>query len=321
MRIICLAYHTIGHMGLSYFLDETDDEVVAVFTHADRPDEEIWWPSVAELARRRDVPVFIAEDINQPQWVEKIRELRPDFIFSFWYRQLVKRPILEIPPGGCLNLHGSLLPKYRGRAPVNWVLVNGEEKTGITLHYMVERADAGDIVAQAVVPIDFSDTALTLYQKLVEAGRLVLRAAWPLLREGRAPRLPQDESQATYFGRRTPEDGRFDWSWPALRIYNLVRAVTHPYPGAFVDFGGRQLFVWQAYPMRGLLRPHPPVPGTIQEIGPDGIEVATGEGHLLLRRVQLEGEKEMSGAAFAKRHGLRVSHLMAPAARNERRWQ
>ncbi|MCD6351255.1 MAG: UDP-L-Ara4N formyltransferase/UDP-GlcA C-4'-decarboxylase [Armatimonadetes bacterium] len=149
MRLICLAYHQIGHMGLRYFLEETDDEVVAVFTHEDRQGEEIWWPSVAELARSYGVPVYTPEDINAPDQVELLRSLRPDFIFSFWYRQLVKRPILDLPPGGCLNMHGSLLPKYRGRAPVNWVLVNGEEKTGITLHYMVERADAGDIVAQA----------------------------------------------------------------------------------------------------------------------------------------------------------------------------
>ncbi|MCD6351256.1 MAG: hypothetical protein J7M26_03955, partial [Armatimonadetes bacterium] len=135
--------------------------------------------------------------------------------------------------------------------------VNGEEKTGITLHYMVERADAGDIVAQAEVPIDFQDTAVTLYHKLVSAGHEILRQAWPLLREGRAPRVPQDESQASYYGRRTPEDGRFEWSWPALRIYNLVRAVTHPYPGAFTSYEVRKLFVWQAYPMPSPLRPGP----------------------------------------------------------------
>ncbi|MBC7286859.1 MAG: formyltransferase [Armatimonadetes bacterium] len=317
MRIICLAYHTVGHMGLRYFLEETQDKVVAVFTHADDPQEEIWWPSVAQLARSHDIPVFFAEDINQTQWIDLIAELQPDFIFSFWYRQLVKRPILEIPRCGCLNLHGSLLPKYRGRAPVNWVLVNGEQQTGITLHYMVERPDAGDIVGQAVVPIDFRDTAVTLYEKLVEAGRLVLRAAWPLLREGRAPRVPQDEGQATYYGRRTPEDGRFEWHWPALKIYNLVRAVTHPYPGAFVDFGGRKLFVWDAYPTAGLVLPMRPTPGTVQALSPTGIEVATGEGNLLLRRVQLEGEAELTGEQFAEAHGLAVGSRMSPAGSEE----
>lgn len=311
MRVVCLAYHLIGHEGLDFMLRESGDEVVAVFTHEDAPGEEIWWPSVAELARTKGIPVFAPENINEPQWIHHIAALRPDFILSFWYRNLVKREILEIPARGALNLHGSLLPKYRGRAPVNWVLVNGEQQTGVTLHYMVERADAGDIVAQAVVPIDFQDTALDLYRKLVRATREVLRAAWPLLRAGTAPRVPQDEAEATYFGRRTPEDGRFSWSWPALRIHNLVRAVTHPYPGAFVEWDGRKFFVWSAYPMPGLLRPHPPVPGTITEINEDGIEVATGEGNLLLRDVQLEGEEEMTGWDFARRYGLQHGQVLA----------
>lgn len=304
MRVVCLAYHLIGYEGLDFMIEESGDEVVAVFTHEDTPGEEIWWPSVTELARTKGIPVFAPENINESQWVQRIAALRPDFVLSFWYRNLIKRPILDIPVHGALNLHGSLLPKYRGRAPVNWVLVNGEQQTGVTLHYMVERPDAGDIVAQAVVPIDFQDTALDLYRKLARVTREVLRAAWPLLRAGTAPRIPQNESEATYFGRRTPEDGRFYWSWPALRIHNLVRAVTHPYPGAFVEWDGRKFFVWSAYPMPGLLRPHSPSPGTITEVGEDGIEVATGEGNLLLRNVQLEGDEEMTGWDFAQHYDL-----------------
>lgn len=311
MRVVCLAYHLIGHEGLSFMLDESGDEVVAVFTHEDVAGEEVWWPSVAELARGCNIPTFAPDNINEQRWVQRIGELRPDFIMSFWYRTLVKRPILEIPTRGALNLHGSLLPKYRGRAPVNWVLVNGEQQTGVTLHYMVERADAGDIVAQAVVPIDSQDTALDLYRKLARATREVLRAAWPLLRAGTAPRVPQNEAEATYFGRRTPADGRFSWDWPALKIYNLVRAVTHPYPGAFVECNGRKLFVWSARLMPGLLLPHPPQPGTITEVSEEGLEVATGEGNLLLRRVQFEGDEEMTGWEFAQHHGLQRGDTLA----------
>lgn len=311
MRVVCLAYHLIGHEGLRFLLEESGDEVVAVFTHEDVAGEEIWWPSVAELAARWGIPTFSPENINDQPWVQRIADLRPDFIVSFWYRTLVKRPILDIPTHGALNLHGSLLPKYRGRAPVNWVLVNGEQETGVTLHYMVERADAGDIVAQAVVPIDCQDTALDLYRKLARAAQEVLRAAWPLLRAGTAPRIPQNEAEATYFGRRTPEDGCFSWDWPARKIHNLVRAVTHPYPGAFVEYRGRKLFVWSAYPMPGLLLPHPPQPGTIMEVTEDGLEVATGEGNLLLRRVQFEGSEEMTGWEFAQRHGLHRGQTLA----------
>jgi methionyl-tRNA formyltransferase len=304
MRVICLAYHQIGHMGLRYFLEETDDQVVAVFSHEDAPGEEIWWPSVADLARERGVPVFTPENINQPEWAEKIAALRPDFIISLWYRYLVKKPILELPAGGCLNLHGSLLPKYRGRAPVNWVLVNGEVKTGMTLQYMVPRADAGDIVGQAAVPIELHDTALTVYHKLVDAGHEVLRAAWPLLRSGQAQRIPQNEGEATYFGRRTADDGRFSWHWPALRIHNLVRAVTHPYPGAFAESTGGRLYVWSSLPAPGLVYPRLHPPGTVLQAGEEGISVATGEGSLLVRRVQLEGGEELSGCEFAARHRI-----------------
>jgi methionyl-tRNA formyltransferase len=318
MRILLLAYQLIGHTGLSYFLEQPDDEVVGLFTHEDARGEEIWWPSVQKLAQEHGVPTFTPDDINAPEWVERIRQLRPDFILSFWYRFLVREPILKIPPGGCLNMHGSLLPKYRGRAPVNWVLAHGERQTGITLHYMVRGADAGDIVAQAVVPIADDDTPVELYGKLAASERDLLEHAWPLLRERRAPRVKQDRSQATYVGRRTPEDGRFSWSWPAVRIHNLVRAVTHPYPGAFTEErllvgarrelreqgGARKLLVWSTTPLPGRLLPCPLAPGSLVAVGAEGVTVATGEGYLLLRRVQLEGEDELAGAEFALRHGL-----------------
>lgn len=316
MRIVCITYHLIGHAALSYLLDEApllpgaDDQVVGVFTHEDDPDEEVWWPSVADLAEAHGVPVWAPEDINAPEWAQRLRDLEPDIVISGWYRDLLKRPILEVPPHGCLNLHGSLLPKYRGRAPVNWVLVNGESQTGMTLHYMVERADAGDIVGQVAVPIDLEDTALTLYHKLAAATTQTLRAAWPLLRVARAPRVPQDHSQATYFSRRTPEDGRFVWDWSALRIHNLVRAVTHPYPGAFTDRGDRRLFVWSARLVAAAGRAPLAAPGVVLAVSDAGIEVATGEGRLLLRRLQLEGEEELDATDFAAVHDLRAGQRL-----------
>ncbi len=313
MRILCLAYQLVGHMGLSYFLDETDDEVVAVFTHEDSPGEEIWWPSVAEKARAAGVPVHTTENLSDPATVQQIRDLEPAFIFSFYYRNMVGREILGIPPGGALNLHGSLLPSYRGRAPVNWVLVNGETRTGMTLHYMVEKADAGDIVGQAFIPIESRDTAMDLYRKMAPAGLDVLRAAWPLLREGKAPRVVQDTAWASYYGRRGPEDGRFEWDWPCQRIDNLVRAVTHPYPGAFVSCRGKKLLLWDVLPVPGRLLPDPPPPGSIVTCCDEGFQVATGEGGLLVRRIQLEGEEELSGVHFAERHGLKPGDLLGTA--------
>ena len=170
-------------------------------------------------------------------------------MFSFYFRQILKPALLAIPSRGALNLHGSLLPRYRGRCPVNWVLVHGETETGVTLHYMEPTPDTGDIVAQRRVPITDDDTALTLNRKLGEAARELLRVTFPALLAGTAPRMPQDHTRATTFGGRRPEDGRLAWRRPARELYNLVRAVTHPYPGAFTTWAGTKLLVWKARPL------------------------------------------------------------------------
>ena len=157
MRAVVLAYGNIGCVGIKA-LRKHGFEIAAVFTHQDQPQETIWFDSVAELASEHRIPVFAPADINHALWVEKIRELNPDILFSFYYRNLIQRQILDIPKAGCLNLHGSFLPKYRGRAPINWVLVNGEKETGVTLHYMTSRPDDGDIVAQEKIAISDDDT-------------------------------------------------------------------------------------------------------------------------------------------------------------------
>ncbi|MBU4179897.1 MAG: formyltransferase, partial [Actinobacteria bacterium] len=243
MKAIVLAYHNMGCAGIEALLRH-GVEIQAVFTHKDDPRESIWFRSVAELAALRGIPVYAPDDINHPLWRDKIRKLKPDVLFSFYYRQMVRPALLDIPAKGCLNLHGSLLPKYRGRCPVNWVLVNGEKETGVTLHYMTPKPDDGDIVAQVKVTIAAADTALTLFDKMTEAASRLLDNALPQLIAGKAPRTKQDHSQATYFVGRKPADGEIDWSRSAGEIYNLVRAVTRPYPGAFTRVGDRKLIVW-----------------------------------------------------------------------------
>ena len=216
------------------------------------PEENIWFGSVVEWAKKNEIPVFCPKNVNTPEWIERIRTLSPEVIFSFYYRNLLGRDILRIPSAGSFNLHGSLLPAYRGRAPVNWVLVNGERRTGVTLHHMVEAPDAGDIVGQKEVLIEFEDTAFTLYQKLCAKGRELLEEVLPLIEKGVAPRMAQDLKQGSYFGGRKPEDGKIDWSWPVMQIYNLVRAVTEPYPGAFTYLPeGEKLLIWWALPEKG----------------------------------------------------------------------
>jgi UDP-4-amino-4-deoxy-L-arabinose formyltransferase / UDP-glucuronic acid dehydrogenase (UDP-4-keto-hexauronic acid decarboxylating) len=241
-KAVVFAYHDIGCAGIEALLN-AGYEIAAVFTHADDPKENTFYGSVAQLCARHGIPVHAPEDANHPLWVERVAKLNPDFIFSFYYRNLLGEALLATARQGAFNLHGSLLPKYRGRAPANWVLVNGETETGVTLHRMVKRADAGAILAQQTVMIERSDTGLTLHAKLREAATQLLRDALPQLAQGKLSETAQDESQATCFGRRTPADGKLVWQKPAEQLFNLVRAVTQPYPGAFCAVGEHKLIV------------------------------------------------------------------------------
>ena len=283
--------------------------IAALFTHRDDPHEEIWWQSCADLARRHAVPVFFAEEIDD-RWIARVATLNPAVIYSFFYRNLLPPRLLECARLGAYNLHGALLPKYRGRASVNWVLVNGESQTGVTLHHMVARADAGDIVAQRAVQVDDSDTALTLYRKLVPLGAELIREYHPLIVAGCAPRHPQDIAAGSYFGRRRPEDGRIDWRWPARRIFNLVRAVTHPYPGATGMLGGRKLFIWQA--AIAVESGYLGEPGEVlAEHAGGAIEVAAGAGSVLVLRAQFEGGTEGQARSVLGADLLRGSIVIA----------
>jgi methionyl-tRNA formyltransferase len=297
VRSVVFAYHDIGVACLEV-LAQQRAHVLMVVTHADDPAETIWFASVAKRAAAHAIPVRFAEDPNAPGLVEEIRRLHPDLIFSFYYRRLLGPALLEVPHLGAINLHGSLLPKYRGRAPVNWALIQGESVTGVTLHYMDERADHGDIIAQRAVPITVEDTALTLSRKLTAAARDVLDDTYPLILTRRAPRIPQDHAAATRFGRRRPADGLIDWRASAWQTYNLVRAVTHPFPGAFTYWEGRRVFVWAARLPQSRRSCGPP--GRAAGVGAGrSLEVATGDGILEVVRLQLEGQDEMDGAQFA----------------------
>ena len=271
MRTVVCAYHDIGCIGIEALLRDGFD-VAAVFTHADDPHENVWFGSVAEYAASRNIPVYAPQNINHAMWVERIRRWKPDFLFSFYYRNLIKAAILDIPASGCLNLHGSLLPAYRGRCPINWVLVNGEKETGVTLHYMTTRPDAGDIVGQERIAISDNDTAHTLHLQAAQASERLLRRILPLLKDGSARRAPQDHSRASYFGGRSPKDGAIDWSNSATCIRNLVRAVTRPYPGAFSFAGDRKLIFWA---VSECAWSGPAAPGTILSVDP--FRVACGE--------------------------------------------
>jgi methionyl-tRNA formyltransferase len=274
--------------------------IAALFTHRDDSHEEIWWRSCAELAAQHGISV----NTDGVVVAARIGELKPSIIYSFSYRHLIPESVLELAPLGAYNLHPSLLPAYRGRAPVNWVLVNGEREAGVTLHYMVARADAGDIVGQRAVAIDDNDNALTLYRKLVPLGVELIEQLHPKIVAATAPRRKMNIAKGSYFGRRKPEDGRIDWRWPARRIFNLVRAVTHPYPGAFCFVGGRKLLIWEAKigAETGTLG----APGrVVRESAGGALEIAAGDGSVIVKVAQFEGGAE-GIAREALSHAARV---------------
>ncbi len=241
---VVFAYHNVGVRCLSVLLAHGVD-VKLVVTHCDNPNENIWFDSVAKLAALHGIPVITPDNPNADEVVEQIRALQPDFFFSFYYREMLKAPLLTIPKKGALNMHGSLLPKYRGRVPVNWAIIRGETETGSTLHYMTEKPDNGDIVAQQAVPILPNDTALQVFQKVTVAAEMALNGVLPALLAGEAKAHKQDLSLGGYFGGRSAKDGVIDWTQSAQDIHNLVRAVAPPYPGAMTQLAGKPMRILQ----------------------------------------------------------------------------
>ncbi|HTZ20313.1 MAG TPA: formyltransferase [Opitutaceae bacterium] len=285
-RILFFGYSEVGFACLDLLLSRGDN-VVALITHEDNPNEKIWFQTPAVAARARGIPVFTPENVNTPEWRERLAALQPDLILSVYYRHMIGTKILGMARLGAFNLHGSLLPKYRGRAPINWAVLRGEPRIGMTLHRMVKAPDAGAIVDQEGAEIGPRDTAEQAFRKVLPCARTVVARQIDALLAGTAKETPQDESQATYFGGRKPEDGRIAWTQTSLQIFNLIRAVTDPYPGAFTDVGAARLMVWWAEPASPATRGRHGRPGEILSLAP--LVVATGDGALELTRTEWRG--------------------------------
>jgi methionyl-tRNA formyltransferase len=253
-RAVVFAYHDVGVRCLKTLLSG-GVAVPLVVTVPDDPREQQWFASVAATAADYGLDVVAPEDPHVPDLIRRVSELQPDFLFSFYYRSMLGATLLRAARRGALNMHGSLLPRYRGRAPVNWAILRGEHECGATLHYMVERVDAGDIVDSQPVPILLDDDAREVYAKVTVAAETVLARSLPALIAGTAPRRPQPVLPGEYFGRRRPEDGRIDWSRPALEIHNLVRAVAPPFPGAFGAVGGERWEIHRTRLVPGIAAP------------------------------------------------------------------
>ena len=245
-RAVVFAYSEVGVRCVRELLAQ-GVEIPLLFTHADDPGESQWFGSVRALGLERGLTVVTPDDPNTPEWVAEARaaarDAAPDFVFSFYYRHLLKAPWLALARRGALNMHGSLLPAYRGRAPVHWAIIHGETRTGASLHYMLDKPDAGALVDQQAVPIGENDTALKVSLAVAAAAQQVLARSLPPLIDGSAVARPLDLARGSYFGRRRPEDGRIDWRQGARAVHDLVRAVAPPFPGAFTEVNGCRLAV------------------------------------------------------------------------------
>jgi methionyl-tRNA formyltransferase len=294
-RAVVFAYSEVGVRCVRELLSQ-GVEIPLLFTHADDPGESQWFGSVRQLAEARGLRVETPDDPNTPEWLAAGAAASPDFLFSFYYRHMLDPAWLKIARLGALNMHGSLLPKYRGRAPVHWAILKGESVTGASLHYMVEKPDAGALVDQQSVPILENDTALDVSLKVAGAAALVLRRSLPKLIAGTAPARALDLTQGSYFGRRRPEDGRIDWRCAARVIHDLVRAVAPPFPGAFTEVNGCRLAVLETRLDERPVRYAGQVPCLYAEDGAWYADCADGR-RLRIVQLCLNGEAVMPGAA------------------------
>ncbi len=242
MRAVVFAYHDVGVDCLKALL-AAGIQVDLVVTHEDDPNENVWFGSVSKLCAEKHIPYVTPSAPELPSLIPQLQMLHPDYIFSFYYRNMIPAEILACAKIAALNMHGSLLPKYRGRAPVNWAILHGETKTGATLHVMEIKPDAGDIVGQAEVDIGPDETATEVFTKVSQAAVKVMNTVLPQLIQGNVPRKANPLSQGSYFGGRKPADGQIHWGQTAFEVHNLVRAVAPPYPGAFTDWQGQTMIV------------------------------------------------------------------------------
>lgn len=293
--IVIAGYSEVGFRCTKWLLDQREN-VRLVYTHPDNPSETRWWDSVAELAQSRGVPVRLVASLDDPAEVDRIQALGPEFLFSFYFRKMIPRRVLQLPTMGALNMHGSLLPAFRGRSPINWAILKGADRTGASLHYMVDKPDAGDLVDQEPVPIGWDDDALVVSRKVAAAAVTVLQRSWPKLKLGVAPRKTLDLSKGSYFEGRKPEDGFIDWGASAAEVHNLVRAVAPPWPGAFTDIFGSKVTILKT--RLGAYGGHDTFPGKVEPTEGSVIVYCGDDRPLEILAARPEGQSDLDAGQF-----------------------
>jgi methionyl-tRNA formyltransferase len=279
-------------------LIELGDNIVGFVTLTDESMQKMsGGTDLTKLASEAQIPQFRITNINRPESIEWIRNLQPDLLLVIGWTQLLKPELLRLPTLACIGFHASLLPKYRGRAPVNWAIIHGETVTGNSMITLEPEADTGDIVAQRAIPITDEDDCNTIYKKVGQTEVEMLEEVLPQIRRGILPRTKQDNSIATVMPKRRPEDGIIDWNRSSRDLHNWVRALTEPYPGAFTFAGGEKVFIWKAQiEQTSIVLAEP---GSVS-VDDAGVLVATADGWLRLVSVQKEGSAKISGQEAGK---------------------
>jgi len=297
-------------------------EVVGVVTlPRERAARASGYVDLEPAAAARGVPLLRCTDINAAGQVERIVRLAPDLIVVVGWTRLIGPELLAVPSRGCVGFHASLLPRHRGRAPVNWAILRGETITGNTMMYLDASADTGDIIDQRPVPIGAADTCATVYARVAEAGADMLRRYLPALLAGTAPRHPQGPADEGPLPKRTPGMGITDLSRPARAVHDWVRALTAPYPGAFAFWAGRKVMLWaSAVPGPGPRAGPPGPPGEVTGSGPAGVWVGTADGSVLLTAMSDEGTPPEPAWSWARRAGLRPGARFDPVDEATSRW-
>ena len=303
-RIVFMGTASFSLAVLKMLIEE-DYNIVGVVTQPDRyvgRKKVLTMPDVKVEALKYDIPVIQPARIKEDY--QEVADLKPDLIITAAYGQIVPQAVLDIPRLGCINVHASLLPLYRGGAPVHQAIIDGQEKTGVTIMYMVKKMDAGDMIAQKETPILEDDTVGILYDRLSDLGAKLLKETLPDILKGTNQRIPQDENLVTYAPTLSREDERLDWNMSARQVYNKVRG-TNPWPGSYTTYQGKTVKIWagQVHQCENAMKHHAHQDnGTIVKIFKDAIGVKVNDGVYLITELQLEGKKRMSVKDYLNGH-------------------
>ncbi len=308
MKIVFMGTPEIAVPCLEKLIEE-NHEIVGVVTRTDKPKgrgKKLAMPPVKEIAVKNDINVYQPKKARDEDFINEIRVLSPDLIIVVAYGQILPKEILEIPKYGCVNVHVSLLPKYRGSAPINWVIINGEEKTGVSTMYMDEGLDTGDIILQKEIDLNDEITAGELHDKIMYMGADLLKDTVNMIESGNAPRAKQVDSESSYAPIMDKSLGKIDFSKSAKEIHNLVRGV-NPWPSAYTNYDGETMKVWKT---KITVEDSTKEPGTIIEVNKDGIKVCTKDKIILLEEIQMPNKKRVLVGEYIKGNTIKTGVVL-----------